>query len=149
MVATAVHKAILNRIGWMETEPLVSSSSRCGSFLGSALRFGTSLSSMAVNHIVHENFSQVFASGLTLITTALLSSLSSESSFVRSNLFGILDRSEESARYLALDSGITNRSSHDIHCKTQCYFGRTTSTCVCGYPSTTGHRSLFILTTVQ
>ena len=69
-VDDAAHKAILNRIGWMETEPLVSSSSRCGSFLGSALRFGTSLSSMAVNHIIHENILEAFASGRTLITTA-------------------------------------------------------------------------------
>ena len=65
----AAHKAVLNEIGWTETEPL-------------------------------------------------LLSLSSESSYVRSNLSGLLKRSEEIARYLAypyLDSDITDLSlSSDI-----------------------------------
>ena len=68
-VDDAAHKAILNGIGWTETEPL-------------------------------------------------LSNLSDESSFVRSNLSGLLEKSYEIARHLAylyLDSDITNLSlSSDI-----------------------------------
>ena len=43
-------------------------------------------------------------------TEPLLSNLSSEISYIRSNVSGILERSKEIGRYLALNSGITNLS---------------------------------------
>ena len=43
-------------------------------------------------------------------TEPLLSNLSSEVSYVRSNVSGILERGEEIGRYLALNNGITNLS---------------------------------------